>query len=241
MRPLKIFVCEDEELQLKMNCLVVMEYLQKRHIKAEFLSRAGYLVEDDEFLKSVEIAILDIDLGEVNGIELARKMRQLNPHVVVIFVTAYERFSLEATQIYLSGFLHKPLNPLALQDTLERAIVQVQGYRAIKRNRRMAAFQNGKIILPERTIISLEKIPNTKELKLTTTSETIQFYDTIRHAEKQLSDSFIKLNRSVIVNLSHIARVEHDTVSLQNGTTHHISNRQAREVQKAYLRFLSEQ
>lgn len=241
MKPLKIYLCEDEELQLKINCLIVKECLEKKHIQAEFISRSRYQEQDDELLKSIEIAILDIDMGEVNGIQLAEKMRQLNPHVVVIFVTAYERFSLEATKIHLSGFLHKPLEPLALKDTLDRAIVQVYGYRTIGRNIHKAIFQNGKLIVPERTIISLEKIPNSKNIKLITTKQSFEFRETIRHAEKLLSDSFIKLNRSAMVNLCYIARLEYETVVLRNGTTYRMSARHVKEVQKAYAKFLSEQ
>ena len=84
MKPLRIFLCEDEDISLKMNCLVAMEYLKKKQIKAEFTYRSSYREQDDELLKKMELAILDIDLGEDNGIELAKKMRRLNPSVVII-------------------------------------------------------------------------------------------------------------------------------------------------------------
>lgn len=241
MKPLKIYLCEDEKLQLKINHLIVEEYLKDKHLQAEFIFRSGYEEQDDELLKSVEIAILDIDLGEVNGIQLAERMRQLNPKVVVIFVTAYERFSYEASKIYLSGFLHKPLEPLELKSTLDRAIVQVYGYRAIANNTRKVMFQNGKLILPERTIISLEKITGTKHIKVITTKEIYEFRDTLKHAEKLLSDSFIKVHRTVMVNACYIVRVEYDTVKMRNGITYHVAINRTKEVKKKYEKFLSEQ
>lgn len=241
MKPLKIYLCEDEKLQLKINHLIVNEFLEEKHLQAEFISRSRYEEQDDELLKSVEIAILDIDLGETNGIQLAERMRQLNPNVVVIFITAYERFSLEASKIYLSGFLHKPLEPFALKNTLDRAIVQVYGYRAIAKNTRKVLLKNGNLILPERTIISLEKIPNSKDIKVLTTKETYEFRDTLKHAEKLLSDSFITLSRSVMVNCCYIARIEYGTVTLRNGTTYHIAINRVKDIQRRYANFLSEQ
>jgi len=238
MKPLRIFLCEDEDISLKMNCLVAMEYLKKKQIKAEFTYRSSYREQDDELLKKMELAILDIDLGGDNGIELAKKMRRLNPSVVIIFITAHQEFSLEAAQIHLSGFLAKPIDPFEFQDTLERAIVQVNGYRVTQGNHHVATFQNGKVVLKERSIISLEKVANTGEVKVITTKEEFLVHGSIKGIEQELSDNFIKLNRSVMVNLSYIFKLENHTVEMNNGMCYSISLRRIQAVNRAYIEFI---
>ena len=95
---------------------------------------------------SCDVAFLDIEMREINGIELAKKIRELNPGAVFIFITGHEEFAFEAAQIHLSGFLAKPVNQYDLQDTLRRSIKQVNGHRLTNMNHNIAKFNNGKIL-----------------------------------------------------------------------------------------------
>lgn len=234
MKPVKIFLCEDEELQLKINGVIVKDYLDKKRITAEYVFCNHYKDGDDVLLRSIELAILDIDLGEYNGIELAKKMRSLNPNVVIIFITAHKGYSLEASQIHLSGFLTKPIDPWELTDTMELAIAQVFGSRATNRNVHIARFQNDRVQIRERHIISIEKIYHTREVEITTTKNKIRDNKTISQLKEELSDCFVKLSRSVLVNLAHIYTLEERNVVMSNGVCYQISTRQMRIVQKLY-------
>ena len=238
MRPLKIYLCEDEDMQMKVNHLILTEHLSRKHIKAELICRSEYCQEDDEFLKTIDMAILDIDLGGNSGIELAKKIRILNSKSAVIFVTGHPEYSLEASQILLSGFLAKPIDPLVFEEIIDRALVQINGYRVSQMSSKTASFQNGKIVIKERSIISIEKIPNTHEVNIITRDEILTAYDTIKDIDKRISDLFIKVNVSVIVNMSYIKRIESRQVVLRDGRTYKISYRRKEKVEEAYEEFV---
>ena len=240
MRPLRVFVCEDDEVSLAINRVILEDYLKKNQIKSKISYCYNYKEQDEEFLKDIELAILDIDLegSIVNGIELAKKIRELNPGTVFIFITGHEEFAFEATQIHLSGFLAKPVNQYDLQDTLRRSIKQVNGHRLTNMNHNIAKFNNGKIVLKERSIISIEKLANTHEVEIVTTEKKIQAYDSIRDIEKRLSSNFVKLNRSVIVNLSYIFNIESNAVNMRGGITYEISARNQKRVKKTYEEYI---
>lgn len=59
--------------------------------------------------KRIEIAFLDIEMPDMDGLELAEKLKKKNPHMNIIFVTAYAEYALEAFDQYASGYLLKPL------------------------------------------------------------------------------------------------------------------------------------
>ena len=64
-----------------------------------------------EFVKShsVDIAFLDIEMPEMTGLELAEVLRDYNPYIEIVFVTAYNQYALEAFKAYATGYLLKPL------------------------------------------------------------------------------------------------------------------------------------
>lgn len=241
MKPLRIFVCEDEVISLKMNGLVLEEHLKEKNIVADITYRHNYDEHDERILKKTELAILDIDLegSNINGIELAKKIQKMNPNAVFIFVTAHEEFAYEAAHIHLSGFLGKPLNQYDFQDSLDRAIIQINGYRIKQLNNYVATFQDGKIMLRERSIISIVKVTKSHEVEVLTTERKIRVYDSIRYVEKRLSHNFVKLNRSVIVNLSYIFNIENNVVVMRGGTLYEISTRNQKKVREAYEGYIS--
>lgn len=57
----------------------------------------------------IGIAFLDIEMPGMNGLELAEKLKRKNPAINIVFVTAYEKYALEAFGMFASGYLMKPL------------------------------------------------------------------------------------------------------------------------------------
>ena len=57
-----------------------------------------------------DIAFLDIEMPGMNGVELARKIREIFPATNIIFVTAYPQYAGEAFGLHASGYITKPLN-----------------------------------------------------------------------------------------------------------------------------------
>ena len=60
-------------------------------------------------VQAPDIAFLDIELRDGNGLEVARKLKNLNPKINIIFVTGYSDYMKEAFDMYASGYVLKPL------------------------------------------------------------------------------------------------------------------------------------
>lgn len=68
----------------------------------------------------VDIAFLDINMQDITGLELAQKLQSYNPKVNIIFCTGYSEYSLDALDIYCSGYLMKPVTEEKLKKALEK-------------------------------------------------------------------------------------------------------------------------
>lgn len=68
----------------------------------------------------VALAFLDIEMGEMSGLELCRRLLTINPHTNIVYLTAFIDYSLDAWKTGASGFMLKPLTPEGVRKQLKR-------------------------------------------------------------------------------------------------------------------------
>ncbi|MCP1111018.1 two-component system LytT family response regulator [Lachnospiraceae bacterium PF1-21] len=68
----------------------------------------------------VDVAFLDINMAEIHGIELAKRLLEINEKTNILFVTGYQEFALEAFSLAASGYIMKPADARAIDLELTR-------------------------------------------------------------------------------------------------------------------------
>ncbi len=103
-----LFLAVDDE-NLQLNKLV--DALKKADPNSEILSFNNPLIAL-EAVKNVKIdvAFLDIEMGGINGVELGKRLKSINPNINIIFVTGYDQYALDAYSMHASGYLTKPVS-----------------------------------------------------------------------------------------------------------------------------------
>jgi len=71
-------------------------------------------------MNRVTLAVLDIELGTVSGLDLCRTLHEINPCTNVIFLTAYPDYALDAWKTDAVGFMLKPMTPEGLEEQLKK-------------------------------------------------------------------------------------------------------------------------
>lgn len=66
-----------------------------------------------------DIAFLDIEMRDMNGISLAKKLKKINPKINIIFVTSYSEYQGEALSLYVSGYIQKPATKSKIKREIE--------------------------------------------------------------------------------------------------------------------------
>ncbi|MGB4985323.1 MAG: response regulator [Erysipelotrichaceae bacterium] len=70
---------------------------------------------------TINFAVLDIDMPQMNGLELGKELRKIYPELVLIYVTAYEQYAMEAIRLKADYFLTKPYTKEDIAEIVERA------------------------------------------------------------------------------------------------------------------------
>ena len=84
----------------------------------------GFTDADDaiEYAKAnrVALAFLDIELRNTSGLELCKKLLEINPQTNVVYLTAYSAYSLDAWSTGASGFMLKPITAEGVREQLKK-------------------------------------------------------------------------------------------------------------------------
>lgn len=67
----------------------------------------------------IALAFLDIEMGKTSGLELCRKLLEINPRTNVVYLTAYSDYALDAWNTGASGFMLKPITPEGIEAQLK--------------------------------------------------------------------------------------------------------------------------
>ena len=120
---MKVLLVDDEKLQLARLEEAVKSVLPTVQIFS-YTNPLDALSENKK--EKIDIAFLDIEMPKLNGIQLAKSLKNINPKINIIFVTAYDRFALDAMKMRASGFITKPVNDKKVFEEIEGLRYPVQ-------------------------------------------------------------------------------------------------------------------
>lgn len=104
---MKILLVDDEKLQLTR----LEESVRSAVPSADIVTYTNPVLALNENKNTkIDIAFLDIEMPKLNGIQLAKALKNINPKINIVFVTAFDRFALDAMKMHASGFVTKPVN-----------------------------------------------------------------------------------------------------------------------------------
>ena len=159
-----------------------------------------------------DILLLDIEMGAMDGVALAKKLRKANDTVQIVFITGYSDYISEGYEVAALHYLMKPVKKEKLFAVLDRAVQKLH-----KNEKSLNLEISGEMVrIPVYQIRYADVMGNYVTIH-GAADYTLKM--TLGELEKQLDDRFYRVGRSCIVNLTNIARVTKSEIKLSDGTS----------------------
>ncbi len=235
-KSLNIAICDDE----KILCERLEELLTKQAAACKIDSIDAYDTGSALLAakRRYDIIFLDIQMEGMNGIEIARTIRERKDDAVLIFVTGLKDYVFDAFDVAAFHYLLKPLREEKFAEVFERAVSEVEKT-AQKGNGPEQLFirQKGRSIKLDKAQILYVESRQRKAL-IHTARESVEIYATMRELEKELGAQFYRCHRGYLVNFSGITGYTGDTITLCNGEDIYLAREKYQEFVKLYMRYL---
>jgi two-component system response regulator AlgR len=172
---------------------------------------------------SADVALVDIRMPQMDGIELARHLAGAENAPAVVFTTAYDQYAVQAFELNAIDYLVKPVRAQRLAAALEKARRAVPPARealarlADEPRRHLSVAERGRILLvPVADILYLKA-----ELKYVTARTREREYlldESLTHLEQEFASRFVRVHRNCLVAREAIAGFEKSAA--EDGETH---------------------
>lgn len=227
-----IAICEDNSTQSDYTASLVKAWAQRHGHMVQisaFESAESFLFQYAED-KSFDILLLDIEMGRMSGVELAKRLRRENREVQIVFITGYMDYIAEGYDVEALHYLLKPLSEEKLYSVLDRAAL-----RAGEREHCIWLRAGDEMVrIPLYEIRYLEVRKNYVTIHA---AEDYEVKKPLRELEKELDGSFFKTGRSYWVNLRYVVRTAKHEAVLKDGTQVPLSRGLYEELNRAIIRY----
>lgn len=225
-----------------------------REYLSDYLKNTGISYQIDTFCSGEEffalgaamtkytVVFLDINMGGMDGVATAKKIRSVSKEIFIVFVTAYYDYTLEGYKVDAIRYLIKDCNNNKFQNTVNECmdcIIEKMNYMIAKER---FGFREGikeisleRIIYVESNLHKLSFHVMEEELKVYT------LYDTLDEVEKKIKgNTFIRIHKSYLVNIKYIKNILRYKAILYDGTELIIPKVRYMQVKEAFIAYQGE-
>ena len=230
----KIAVCDDEVYFQDRIKELLQKYFKENGLAVSidlYESGAAFCSNPDNF-KAYDVVFLDIEMGEMNGMETAYAIREQNEDVDIVFVTVMLDYATEGYRVDAVRYI--------IKDDLEQLLPECKDTILQKRRKTTAKmefpFVGGKRLVPLEDILYIES--RSHQLWFERNGVQMYMYGQINDLQKQLADfSFIRPHQSFLVNLKYIEQIRNYTIYMTNGMEIPVTKPRYGEVKEKFLNY----
>ena len=232
---MRVVICDDIQKDMEIirtsldtYAAVHLEY----HIEIDEYSSAVDVLHGMEE-KAYDIALMDICMPGVSGMDAAEKMLTRNPEMSVIFLTTSDEYAVEAFAMNATHYLLKPYTQEQFDAALDRAIKKTVDQVLLSLD-----CVDGVYRVRISEIVSIES-QNHYLLLVLSSGETLRLRMKLSQMfeEIQKYPEFIKVGASYVINFDFVRSISGNNIEMQGGAKIPVPRRSVEEVQRVYMEY----
>lgn len=228
--PLTIAICDDNEEQISVLRLLLGEWAEDKPFALaieEYVSAESFLFSYPE--NPCELLLLDIEMRGLNGMALAKRLRENGDMLPIVFVTGFSEYMNEGYEVEALHYLLKPVDREKLFAVLDRYVKRRETAGEI-----LLKCGGGAVHASPETIIYCEAMG--KKTRVNTADGRTLICDAgINVIGRLLPEELVFCHRSYIVNLRYVRSIGRDGLRLDGGELIPVSRRLYGEINEKFI------
>ena len=210
---LHVAIVEDNDRDAEQLSTYLQRFSKQNSVEINVERFTNGLLFLQSYKGNFDIIFMDIDMPMMGGMDTARTLRKIDPHVLLIFVTALARFALNGYEVDAYDFIVKPLQENFFSAKMHRAMKKLSSEQRVR-----LLIKSG-----EKTVrVFADEIMYVDIFNHQLTFHTEQGDFSTRGTMKDVMDNlntghFSLCNKSILVNLNHVEMVDGDEVVMASG------------------------
>lgn len=188
--------------------------LEKAVAKIEGVSLLGSYENGNEAItiaedETITLALLDVDMPVINGIETAKGILDIQPRCKIVFITAHQDYMAQAFELYAFDYITKPFKMERFIQTMTRIIETSEGEEITSSvdpepisEEVLIKVKEGLVILNKEDILMVERV--NRQTILVTRQKDYVVNKTLQEVEELLDEGFLRCHKSYIVRIEAI-------------------------------------
>jgi two-component system response regulator AlgR len=172
----------------------------------------GFAALERAQANELDVALIDIRMPGMDGVELARHLARLPTTPAVIFVTAFDQYAVQAFELAALDYLVKPVRAARLADALKKARRHADDAVRLEKSaltirQHLSCLERGRILLvPVAEIFYLKA--EQKYVTARTAEREYLLEESLVHLEAEFSERFLRVHRNCLVARAVVTGVE---------------------------------
>lgn len=207
---LRIGICDDSadaRIALKAALERALDRRKGEGAFFEFSSGEGLLRWLEKHAGELDMAFLDIEMGELDGMETARRLRAADEGLQLVFVTGYTDYVFDGYSVGALGYLMKPPKPERLDEVLDRGLEA-----CLRDGEKMFLCRSGETVyrIPRRSIRYF--VSDRRQVSCVAAARTYTFYGRLDEVERAVGEGFVRIHQRYLVRSAAVDRLEGNQV-----------------------------
>lgn len=234
---LRFIICEDNKDFMSRLSNIINKVMMPYNFEYKINKFTQYNKEVEEIIKrknEQKVYVLDIELPEISGLEIASTIRERDLTSIIIFVTSYTEYKNDIFYSRLLAIDYIPKDRVwtdRFESTIEYTV------KTINKNRVLAfEFNYNSYRVPFDDILYIEKVQDNQKCIINTEDgKQFEIISSITNLLKQLGPNFFQSHKSCIVNIEKIKKINYaeNMITFTNGkSVYLLSNRKKKQLRE---------
>lgn len=231
---MKIIICDDNARELERLKSTIKTYMDTKNRPSIILSyeNSKELDFDLEDKAQGDLYILDIDMPGLSGIEIAEKVKNLYPHAILFFFTSHAEYATSGYRMEVRRYILKDQSKEDLCEALDFA------WDTFNRQKKdgIPVFSAGKTFyIPVSEILYIDRLGRNCVVHTMYDGDLVDRSSIKAISERLHGSEFLFIDKSILINIDYVNRIEGDQIVMTNGSIFVISRRRMKEVKSRIL------